>query len=40
MGIIMGIAVDEGGNAVAKTMKKDLLKTDTQKKEEQKGDKK
>ena len=40
MGIIMGIAVDEGGNEVAKTMKKDLLKTDAQKREEQKGDKK
>lgn len=40
MGIIMGMAVDEGGNEVAKTMKKDLLKTDAQKREEQKGDKK
>ena len=31
MGIIMGMAVDEGGNEVAKTMTKDLLKTDAQK---------
>ena len=31
MGIIMGMAVDEGGNEVAKTMMKDLLKTDAQK---------
>ena len=30
-GIIMGMAVDEGGNEVAKTMMKDLLKTDAQK---------
>lgn len=36
----MGMAVDEGGNEVAKTMMKDLLKTDAQKREEQKGDKK
>lgn len=27
----MGMAVDEGGNEVAKTMTKDLLKTDAQK---------
>ena len=27
----MGMAVDEGGNEVAKTMMKDLLKTDAQK---------
>ena len=27
----MGMAVDEGGNEVAKTMMQDLLKTDAQK---------